>query len=196
MPDAAPAAMPAEMPAEMSAESLTVSHPVPTLVILRGNSASGKSTVARRVQRSLPRGRVAVIGQDHLRRELLWEHDAANGDTAGLILATARHCLGIGRITVVEGIFGSERYGDMFEEMLADHKGPCLVYYLDVSLAETLRRHTGKTIGGEVPASEVASWYREHDVLGTPGEQVLGEELSEDDMVARVLADLTTAEEH
>ncbi|MGP9843079.1 AAA family ATPase [Brachybacterium sp. 107] len=180
MPDAAPAPTPS----------------APALVILRGNSASGKFTVARRVQRSLPRGRVAVIGQDHLRRELLWEHDAANSDTAGLILATARHCLGIGRITVVEGIFGSERYGDMFEEMLADHEGPCLVYYLDVSLAETLRRHAGKTIGGEVPASEVASWYREHDVLGAPGEQVLGEDLSEGDMVARVLADLTTAAEH
>ena len=174
MPDAAPASAP----------------PAATLVILRGNSASGKSTVARRVQRSLPRGSVAVIGQDHLRRELLWEHDVAGGETAGLILATARHCLGIGRITVVEGIFGSERYDDMFEEMLADHEGSCLVYYLDVSLEETLRRHAGKSIGGEVPASEVASWYREHDVLGTPGEQVLGEEFSEDDMVARVLADL------
>ena len=189
MPDAAPAAMPAAPPA-------SAPPPAATLVILRGNSASGKSTVARRVQRSLPRGRVAVIGQDHLRRELLWEHDVTNGDTAGLILATARHCLGIGRITVVEGIFGSERYGEMFEELLAEHDGPSLVYYLDVSLEETLRRHAGKTIGGEVPASEVASWYREHDVLGAPGEQVLGEELSEDAMVARVHADLRTTAEH
>lgn len=187
--------MPDAAPAEMPAESLAVSSPVPTLVILRGNSASGKSTVARRMQRSLPRGRVAVIGQDHLRRELLWEHDVAGGDTAGLILATARHCLGIGRTTVVEGIFGRERYGDMFEELLAAHGGPRLVYYLDVSLEETLRRHADKTIGGEVPPDEVASWYRERDVLGVPGEQVLGEELSEDDMVTRVLADLTTAEE-
>ena len=35
----------------------------PALVILRGNSASGKSTIARKVQHDLPRGRIAVIGQ-------------------------------------------------------------------------------------------------------------------------------------
>lgn len=40
-------------------------------------------------------------------------------------------------------------------------------------------------------AEEVASWYRPHDVLGVPGEQVLAEELDEDQMVERVLADLS-----
>ncbi|WP_114855160.1 AAA family ATPase [Brachybacterium sp. YJGR34] len=165
----------------------------PPLVILRGNSASGKSTVARRIQRTLPRGRVAVIGQDHVRRELLWEHDVGQGDTIGLITAMARHCLGVGRTTVVEGIFGRERYGEMFARLLAEHAGASLVYYLDVSLEETVRRHAGKPIAGAVSDEELASWYRVRDVLGTPGEQVLGEELTEDEMVERVLADLSAA---
>jgi hypothetical protein len=165
----------------------------PPLVVLRGNSASGKSTVARRVQRELPRSKVAVIGQDHVRRELLWEREVGQSDTIGLVTVMAQHLLSIGRITVIEGIFGAERYGGMFADLLAGHTGPALVYYLDVSLPETLRRHAGKPIADHVSDAEVASWYREHDVLGVEGETVLGEELSEDDMVARVLADLQEA---
>ncbi|MFC0675317.1 AAA family ATPase [Brachybacterium hainanense] len=162
----------------------------PPLVIIRGNSASGKSTIARRVQRDLPRGRVAVIGQDHVRREMLRERESAHSPTPGLITVIARHCLSIGRITVVEGIFGREWYGPMFADLIAEHRGPVLAYYLDVSLAETLRRHTGKPIAHEVAAADVASWYRVRDVLGTEGEVVFDEEQSEDAMVARILADL------
>lgn len=162
----------------------------PALVILRGNSASGKSTVARRVQRALPRKAVAVIGQDQVRRDVLWAQEEMQSDKTGLTLVMARHCLGIGRITVVEGIFGSEWYGGMFTDLLREHAGPVLVYYLDVSLAETLRRHAGKPIASHVSDAEVSSWYREHDVLGVDGEVVLGEHLSEDVMVERVLRDL------
>ena len=57
---------------------------LPVLVILRGHSASGKSTVARRVQHALPRGRVAVVGQDHVRRDLLRERDGDPVDTIDL----------------------------------------------------------------------------------------------------------------
>lgn len=165
----------------------------PVLVILRGNSASGKSTIARRLQRSLPRGTVAVIGQDHLRRELLWARESETSDTPGLIATVARYCLAAGRIAVVEGILGREWYGPMLAALVREAPGPALVYYLDVSLEETLRRHAGKPIAGEVSAADVASWYREHDVLDLPGETVLDEGLSEDAQVERILADLAAA---
>lgn len=164
--------------------------PAPPLVILRGNSASGKSTVARRLQRTLPRGRVAVIGQDPVRRDLLWEHDSGQGDTIGLLTAMALHCLSIGRLTILEGIFGAERYRTMFEDLRTAHPGRTLAHYLDVSLAETLRRHAGKPIADHVTDQEVSSWYREHDVLGWEGEVVHGEDLGEEQLVARILADL------
>ncbi|MFC7375747.1 MULTISPECIES: AAA family ATPase [unclassified Brachybacterium] len=173
----------------MSQDSPTPTE-APVLVILRGNSASGKSTSAHRVQRSLPRGRVAVIGQDHVRREMLWEHEHPHADTAAILPAIARHCLAMGRITIVEGILDRERYGAMLEQLLAGHDGHDLVYYLQVSLEKTLRRHAVKPIAGEVSPDEVASWYRPADQLGVAGEQTLGEELSEDELVARILADL------
>lgn len=162
----------------------------PALVIVRGNSASGKSTLARQVQRALPRGQVAVIGQDHIRRDLLWEHDIGQGDTIGLLSVMVRHCLDIGRTTILEGIFKRERYGPLLRSLAAGHDGPVHVYYLDVSLPETLRRHAGKPIAAHVSEAEVASWYLEHDVLGMPEEVVLGESLSREDMLHRLLDDL------
>ena len=164
--------------------------PLPVLVILRGNSASGKSTIARRVQHALPRGRVAVVGQDHVRRDLLRERNVDPVETIDLLELIVRRCLGRGRVVILEGIFKEATYGPMMQGLLAGHDGPALVYYLDVSLPETLRRHATKPIAGHVDGPTVASWYEPHDLLGAPGEVVLAEDLSEDAMVERLLADL------
>lgn len=113
---------------------------VPTLVILRGNSASGKSTVARRVQRELSRGRVAVIGQDDVRRKLLWEHGSGPGATISLVEVMVRHCLARGRTTLLEGIFRSARYQQMCERLSTDHDGPSRTASMSAS-----RKRSGAT---------------------------------------------------
>jgi len=61
---------------------VTAAGATPTLVIVRGNSGSGKSTVAAEVRRRYGRG-CALIEQDYLRRIVLREHDS------GSILAVA-----------------------------------------------------------------------------------------------------------
>lgn len=131
-----------------------------------------------------------MIGQDHLRRDLLWEHATDQGDTIALVESIVSHCLQRGRTVIVEGIFKADRYREMCARILARHGGSSLVYYLDVSLAETLRRHSLKPIAHEVDTDEVASWYAARDVLGMPQEVILPEHTSEDDTVARILADL------
>jgi predicted kinase len=169
---------------------------VPALVILRGNSASGKSTVARRVQVEADGARIAVIGQDQVRRELLNEEDNPNLDTIGVVELLAEHCLDLGRTTIVEGIYKRIRYGEMFDRLralAAARDLPVLIYYLDVGLEETIRRHAGKPIAGVVTDDDLRSWYRERDLLDVPGEQVLGESMSEDVLVERILADLGAA---
>lgn len=136
-----------------------------------------------------------MIGQDQTRRELLSEMDSPNLDTIGVVELLARHCLDLGRTTIIEGIFKQFRYGAMFDRLIAlvDDRGlPVLAYYLDVSLEETLRRHADKPADGAggVDPDEVRSWYRERDLLGLPDEQVLAEDMSEDAMVERISRDL------
>jgi thymidylate kinase len=142
------------------------------LIVIRGNSGSGKTTLARDLQLSMGR-RTANIGQDHLRRIVLREHDLPDADNIGLIAHTARYCLAIGYHVIVEGILHADHYRSMLCELAEGHPGPTDVFYLDIGLEETLRRHAGRPLAAEVEPERLREWYRAHDVLGVPGEVVL-----------------------
>jgi len=144
----------------------------PHLIVLRGNSACGKSTVAASVQRELGRG-TANVGQDHFRRVVLREHDVPDADNIGLIAHTIRYCTGIGYNVIAEGIFLAEHYRDMLCGVIAEHPGPTHVFYLDVPLEETLRRHRRRPLGAELSTDKLREWYVPSDTLGVPGEIVL-----------------------
>lgn len=73
------------------------------LIVIRGNSGAGKTTLARWLQLAMGRG-TANIGQDHFRRVVLREHDLPDADNIGLIAQRARHCLAIGYHVILEGI--------------------------------------------------------------------------------------------
>ena len=144
----------------------------PHLIVLRGNSASGKTTVAAALQREFGRG-TANIGQDHFRRVVLREHDTPGADNIALIAHTVRYCTGIGYTVIVEGILLAEHYRDMLCGLLGEHPGPTHVFYLDVPLEETLRRHGTRPLAAELPPEKLREWYVPSDTLGVPGEVVL-----------------------
>lgn len=112
-------------------------------MILRGNSGSGKSTVARQLRDRVGRG-VAWIEQDCLRRILLREHDLTRAVNIGFIDQTARYALDAGYDVIVEGILNTCRYGLMLRELTADHRGRTGHHSLDVHFEETVRRHAGR----------------------------------------------------
>lgn len=155
-----------------TATSVSRVENAPHLIVLRGNAASGKSTVAAALQRALGPG-TANIGQDHFRRVILREHDVPDGDNIGLIAHTARYCAGIGNDVIVEGILVAKHYRAMLRELLDRHRGQTHVFYLDVPLEETLRRHATRPLGAEVAADQLREWYVRSDTLGLPGEVVL-----------------------
>ena len=72
------------------------------LIVLRGNSATGKSTLASALQRALGPG-TAHVGQDHFRRVVLREHDVPNADNIGLIAHNVRYCTALGYHVILEG---------------------------------------------------------------------------------------------
>ena len=55
------------------------------LIILRGNSGSGKSTTGKALQRKFGQGTI-VISQDVVRREMLFVNDGPNTEAAQLLL--------------------------------------------------------------------------------------------------------------
>ncbi|WIM94931.1 AAA family ATPase [Actinoplanes oblitus] len=151
-------------------------RPYPTLVVIRGNSGSGKTTTAREVRRRYGRG-CALIEQDHLRRIILREHDSGPDPVAPrFITAMARTALDSGYHVVLEGILWTGRYGAALRDLIAGHPGPAAAYFLDVSFDETVRRHLGRAEPIPVTAEQMREWYHPLDLLGVPGERVIPEE--------------------
>ncbi|MEV5438768.1 kinase [Streptomyces sp. NPDC052682] len=156
------------------------------LVILRGNSASGKSSVAAGLRDRFGRG-LALVGQDNLRRVVLRERDRPGAANIGLIDTVARYALDAGYHVVVEGILYADHYGDMLARLRADHRGHSHGYYLDVPFEETLARHATKPQATEFGAGELRAWYRPLDLLPGGAETVIGADSALTETVDRIL---------
>ncbi|MRH90210.1 kinase [Nocardia sp. SYP-A9097] len=128
------------------------------LVVLRGNSASGKSTTATTLQHSMERSTCVVVPQDVVRRKMTWEPDEAGRINVELIEHIATFALARGLVTIVEGILDTRRYGAMLER-LANAAPRSLFYAFDLSFEETLLRHASRPLAAEVPESFLAQWY-------------------------------------
>jgi hypothetical protein len=161
--------------------------PATTLIVIRGNSGSGNSTVAERI-RAQSAG-VAIVGQDYLRRVVLKDRDRPGAANIGLIDLVTRYALDAGYATVLEGILYTGHYGDMLARLLGDHVGQSVCYYMDVPFEETLRRHATKPNAHEYGRAEMASWWRERDLLPGGLERVLPPDLSAEMAAARILSD-------
>lgn len=171
------------------------SIPAPTgsvstrLVIVRGNSGAGKSSVTRAVRRGHGRG-CALVEQDYLRRVVLGERDTRDGHAAALIDKTVRFALDAGLHVICEGILHAARYGPMLAELCRAHHGRTTVFYLDVSLSESVRRHAGRLQAGDFTPADMRRWYTHRDLLGTPDELVIDETSTFAESVAQVSAHL------
>jgi len=145
------------------------------LIVIRGNSGSGKSTVAREVRMRVGRG-CALVEQDHLRRILLREHESVQRPLAPeLIELNVRFALANDYHVILEGILDRGRYGDMIAGLQREHAGETHLFYMDVSFAETLRRHATRPQAAEFTGDHMRDWYRQRDLLGLPGERIIPE---------------------
>jgi predicted kinase len=156
------------------------------LIVLRGNSASGKSSVAAEIRNRYGRG-IAIVGQDNMRRTVLRERDIPGGANIELIDTVARYALDRGYHTIVEGILCAAYYADMLSALCQDHRGISRLYYLDVPFEETMRRHATKPQAAEYGRAEMSGWYLKHDLIPGDIEDVVPASSSLDDTVERIL---------
>ncbi|GAA1595212.1 hypothetical protein GCM10009804_59800 [Kribbella hippodromi] len=134
----------------------------------------------------------ANVGQDHLRRVILREHDVPGGDNIAFIRETVRYCVGIGYNVILEGILYEPHYGAMLRQLVDEHPGPTHVFYLDVPLEETLRRHEGRNMS--VSGDKLREWYKPLDLLGVPGEITIAAGLGLAELTAYVLEQIGPVE--
>lgn len=163
-------------------------HEQPVLMVLRGNSGSGKSTTARALREKLGRG-VAWIEQDHFRRVVLKEWDVLGGVNIGLIEHTVRYCMGSGYHVILEGIFHADRYTEMLQRLHQSFPDQSHFYYFNLSFEETVQRHATRPQAHEFTPETMQTWYTPLDLLPFVEETLLLSHLTLQETLHKILQD-------
>ncbi|WP_271178832.1 AAA family ATPase [Leifsonia poae] len=158
------------------------------LIVLRGNSGSGKSTVARELRRMLGDG-VALVEQDYLARTVLGQQKTDAGGNQELIALVARHALHASDAVVVEGMLSSARYAAMLRDLASEPGVTAWFYYFDVPFDETVTRHATRDKAGSFGADELRQWFVEDDLLPFVRERLIPAQSSAADTAATIVAE-------
>lgn len=156
------------------------------LIIIRGNSGSGKTTTAKRLQNHFGHGTL-LVSQDVVRREMLKVHDRDGNLSIDLIRQIAEYGKGKCEYVIVEGILNKGRYGEMLTNLIQFFNDNAYVYYFDLSFEETVKRHNTRSKKTEFGEEALRKWWTEKDYLGVSGETLLTDDLSEDDVYNIIL---------
>lgn len=114
------------------------------LIILRGNSGSGKTTIAKSIQDYFGSGTL-LVSQDMIRRDMLKVHDRDGNLSIDLIRQVAEYGKDKCEYVIVEGILNKNRYGDMLYHLIDFFDGWAFTYYFDLSFQETVKRHNTRS---------------------------------------------------
>lgn len=144
----------------------------PQLIVLRGNSGSGKSSVARALRERYGYG-MAWVEQDHLRRVLLRERDVPDGKNIELIALNVRYALEHGYHVILEGILTARHYGGVLERLHREARESSHFYRFDLPFGETVRRHATRPQAREFGAETMRGWYQERDRLPFVEERII-----------------------
>lgn len=164
------------------------------LILLRGNSGSGKSTVAKALQYELGYGTMC-IPQDVVRREILRCKDVNGNPSMSLIDMMVRFGWKNNFTVILEGILPTKKYEPMLRSLIADCPGEMLVYYFTIPFEETLRRHFTKPNAHEFGEKEMREWWYDDDRLRIDGEICIDESLSQQQIVAMISQSVRATEE-
>ncbi|MGW6191187.1 kinase [Bacillus cereus] len=161
-----------------------------TLIILRGNSASGKTTIAKELQEHFGHGTL-LVSQDVVRREMLKVHDTLGNLSHDLIFEITKYGKGKCEFVILEGILNSRRYGDMLKELIYYFEGNAYTYYFDLSLKETIRRHNTREKRLEFGEDLLSKWYNPHDTIEVDRETVFTDDFTQKDIFHAILNEVT-----
>ncbi|MEC6748819.1 kinase [Marinilactibacillus sp. XAAS-LB27] len=139
------------------------------LIIIRGNSGSGKSTTALELQSYLG-ANTMLLSQDVIRREIMCTSDGPDNLIIPLIIEMVRYGQQVCSYIIIEGIFKKDWYADMFETLIELCDEDYLAYYFDLSFEETLKRHQTRDKFNDFGETAMRSWWNEQDYLGFPNE--------------------------
>lgn len=159
------------------------------LVIIRGNSGSGKSSVAKVLQKRLGRNTL-MIPQDTVRREMLYSRDGYDTAALPLLMDLIRYGHENCKYVILEGILNSKWYRPLFELAKELYKENIYAYYYDIPFEETLKRHETKDKRLEFGEEDMRRWWNDKDFIGIIKEKSITKDLTLEETVETILNDI------
>ncbi len=159
------------------------------LVILRGNSGSGKTTVAKLLQEKFGKNTMR-ISQDAVRRDMLHVKDGKNTKALPLMKELLIYGEKNSDLVILEGILRAEWYRPLFELAVRLYHSNICAYYFDLSFEETLKRHWTKPNSGDFGEEDLRRWWKEKDFSDVLQEKSITRDQSISDIIRIICEDL------
>lgn len=156
-----------------------------TLIILRGNSGSGKTTIARELQQRFGRNTM-LISQDVIRRDMLRVRDGENTPALPLMKELLIYGSNHSDIVILEGIMYADWYKPLFELAVQLYEKRVYAYYFDIPFEETVKRHRTKPNCNDFGEEEMCRWWREKDFSDVLNEVSITSEREMESIVSEI----------
>ena len=144
------------------------------LIVLRGNSGSGKTTISKALQKRFGRNTM-LIAQDVIRMQML---NAKDIEALPLIIDLIKYGKQNSDITILEGILDSEFYRPLFEVIVEEYGVNVFAFYYDLPFEETLLRHNTKPNRADFGEQDMRRWWKEKDYINIIPERIITKEES------------------
>ncbi len=152
-----------------------------SLIIIRGNSGSGKTTIAKALQQKFGHNTM-LISQDVVRRDILKVKDGFDTKALPLMKELLIYGKNHSDIVILEGILHADWYKPLFQLAIAQFNH-VFAYYYDLPFEETLRRHQTKANCNEFGEEKMKQWWKEKDFIGIIPETTFTRELKLEDTI-------------
>lgn len=164
---------------------------MPKLIVLRGNSGSGKTTAAKALQERFGPNTM-LISHDMVRMQMLhvWGREGVLRSLP-LLVELLRYGKQHSEVTILEGILPAGDYGPLFEAALEAYGPAIFAYYYDLPFEETLARHRTKPNRSDFGEEEMRRWWLGRDLLPMISETLLGPEVGLEDAVETIYRQVT-----
>ncbi len=157
------------------------------IILIRGNSGSGKTTVAQQIAAKLPDS--MLISQDVFRREILREPDHMGNKSITLMQANIAWARTNVHYLVIEGILKRQVYGEMLTSLHESAGAQMHTYYFDLPFEVAFARNQSRAVS--FPEETLRQWWQQDDELGFE-DGLLTADMALPEQVARILGDLAS----
>ena len=156
------------------------------LIILRGNSGSGKTTIAKELQNRFG-SNTMLISQDVIRRDMLKVKDGENTQALPLMKELLIYGSNHSNVVILEGIMYADWYKPLFELAVKLYGTEVHAYYFDLTFEETLKRHQTKPNCHEFGEEAMRRWWREKDFSDVLHEVTIADEEDMESIVTEIV---------